>query len=479
MKLSRRRVLRAASVAGTVAIAGCSADSGADDGTEGADGEAPGNDSAGNDAAGSDGADDGSGEEPSSPEAAARQFTDRLFGGEYEAAVGQFADAYADGVSAPAVERTRLGFEAALGSFDGIESVETGVHSGFQSVELTYGFEAGTADLAVLTTDDAELAGYAYASEYEQADYVDPDAFEASEHTLEPEGCLLDATLTVPAGDESAPGVVLVHGSQPADRDLTTGANAFTDGVNKPYRDLAEGLASRGVAVLRYDLRTFACEVPAEEQTIDHVWIDDALHALDWLRDADGVDADRLAVVGHSLGGALAPEIARRDGDVAGAVGLAAPARPLEEVFLDQVEHLAEVGELTMDAVEQRRERWQNAAEQLRSGEYEPDEVLLNHPGAFWSSLEGYDPVETARALDAPQAYHQGGRDYQVTVEADFAQWRDAFADDDSVALAEHPELNHALMPGHGPQVPEAYAVPNQVAEAVVTDLADWIRAEL
>lgn len=478
MELSRRRLLQATGSAGTLVLAGCTDDGSADG--NGADPDADGNETDASDAGGNatdatdgdDGSGEGAGETPSDPESAARQFTSHLFAGEYEAVVGLFSDTYADQVSAAQVERTRLGFDAALGSFQEIQSTETGVQSGFESVDLTYAFAEGTGDFLILTNQDAELTGFQFAGEYEQADYAEPDAFEATEHTLEPEGCQLDATLTVPDRDEPAPGVVLVHGSLPQDQDLTSIAN-------EPFRDLAEGLASNGVAVLRYDKRTFACSVPPEEQTIDRVTIDDALFAANWLRDADGVDADRVAVTGHSLGAMLAPEIASRDDDLAGAVGLAAPARPLEDVFLDQVEHLATVGERTMQGAEERRRQWERAAEQVRNGNYESDEVLLNHPGAFWESVDGYDPIETASELDVPQAYHQGGRDYQVTVEDDFSQWREAFGDDDSVALSEYEQLNHAFMPGHGPQVPEAYAVPNQVSEELVTTLAEWVQTEL
>ncbi|KLU58747.1 hypothetical protein CEB3_c47640 [Peptococcaceae bacterium CEB3] len=45
------------------------------------------------------------------------------------------------------------------------------------------------------------------------------------------------------------PAVVLVHGSGPADMDESIGAN-------KPFRDIAEALSAKGIAVLRYDKRT-------------------------------------------------------------------------------------------------------------------------------------------------------------------------------------------------------------------------------
>lgn len=445
--------------ASVVAIAGCVGDSG--------DG---GNDSEPTDGApnATDGT-DSTGDDPADAEAAARQFVDHLFAEEYEAAQSLFTASVRDQATPAILERMHLGFAAAGGEFRAIDGVETGVRSGLTTVTLTLRLERTTAPLRVAVTDALELQSAVIAGEYERASYVDPANFEATEHALERGGCELGATVTTPTDVDRAPGVVIVHGSGPSDRDLTLGAN-------KPYRDLAEGLSSRGIAVLRYDKRTNACSVPAAEYTVDHVTVEDAVHALSWFRQRDGVRSDDVTVLGHSLGAMMAPEIAARDGQVAGAVGLATPARPLTEIFLDQIDHLATVGEYTLSGVDQQRTQWQRAAEQIRNGNYEDDEPLLGFTGAFWRSLEGYDPVERAGALSMPQHYLQGGRDYQVTMEGDFATWQAAFDDDTSVALTAYDPLNHVFLPGQGPSVPEAYNVPNEVPESVVADLATWIR---
>ncbi|MDZ7606573.1 MAG: hypothetical protein U5K79_13515 [Cyclobacteriaceae bacterium] len=56
--------------------------------------------------------------------------------------------------------------------------------------------------------------------------------------------------MTLPKGKNSFPIVLFVHGSGPNDRDETIGPN-------KPFRDIAYGLAEKGIASLRYDKRTF------------------------------------------------------------------------------------------------------------------------------------------------------------------------------------------------------------------------------
>ena len=118
----------------------------------------------------------------------------------------------------------------------------------------------------------------------------------------------LPATLTYPAGVARAPGVVLVHGSGPNDRDETVGAN-------KPFRDLAHGLAGRGIVVLRYDKRSKVAPLAfmGRPFTVDEEVVDDALSAAALLRGLPEVDPSRVVVLGHSLGGTLAPRIGERD----------------------------------------------------------------------------------------------------------------------------------------------------------------------
>ncbi len=74
-----------------------------------------------------------------------------------------------------------------------------------------------------------------------------------------------------------------------------------------PFRDLAEGLASRGIAVLRFEKRTkqYPEELMAEfpQMTVQEEFIDDALAAIRLLQDTPEIDAEQIYILGHSLGG--------------------------------------------------------------------------------------------------------------------------------------------------------------------------------
>lgn len=303
--------------------------------------------------------------------------------------------------------------------------------------------------------------------------YADESSFTERTLTLDAPGeCSLGGTLTLPTVDaagETVPGVVLVHGNGALDRDATVGPN-------KPFKDLAWGLASRGVAVFRYDKRTHACEVALADATIDDVTTDDAVTAVDRLRSTDRVD--EVFVAGHSFGGLLAPRIATRADSVAGVVLLAAgPTRPIADAIVAQQRHLARLDGTVTDAERQQLDRTRAVAERIRSLDIEDDEVVARLGGdEYYRSLREYDHAETAAALDVPVLVAQGGQDWQVTREADFRRWRSALDGEPNVEFTTYPELNHLFQPSTGKATRQEYFVPDtHVAERLIVDVAGFV----
>jgi dienelactone hydrolase len=279
----------------------------------------------------------------------------------------------------------------------------------------------------------------------------------------------------MPNGQGAFPAVVLIHGSGPNDRDETVGAN-------KPFKDLAWSLASRGIAVLRYDKRT---KVHADELawlangiTVKEETTDDALAAVDLLRRTDDIDAERIFVLGHSLGGMLAPRMAQADRDIAGLIIMAGPTRPLEDLVVEQTQYIVSLSG-DVSAQEQRQVeaiRQEVAAiKALKpSMDVSAQDQLLGAPPQYWLDLQGYNPAAAASVLPQPMLILQGERDYQVTL-IDFQGWVDALSGRSDVLLKSYPDLNHLFISGAGQSTPEEYLTPDNVAAIVIDDVANWI----
>lgn len=402
------------------------------------------------------------------------EFVQALDDGDFDGAAGAVAPALADGpMSAGQLETLWGQVQTQLGPLVEIQPHRLREEGEHRLVELSARFERQSVTLLVPLDGDGRVVGLqllpAADVAYAVPAYADTLAFTEREVTVGDEGWELGATLSLPRGDGPFPAVALVHGSGPNDRDETIGPN-------RPFRDLAWGLASNGIAVLRYDKRTRAHghRMDPLDMTLADEVVDDALAALALLRDVEGVDPHRVFVLGHSLGATLAPLIAERDGAVAGAILLAGMARPLASTVREQIEYLAGYQATTDEARDQVREILAQL-DRFEEGALPDTARVLGMPVRYIRELDDVGAVDVAARLGAPMLVLQGERDYQVTL-ADFRIWQDALAGRDDVTFQSYPALDHLFMAGEGPSTPEQYmAEQRKVAEAVIRDVAEWI----
>jgi uncharacterized protein len=340
-------------------------------------------------------------------------------------------------------------------------------------------FEKQRADLKLTFHPDGRLAGMfleaggASRPDWKAPAYVTPGAFREREVQIVSGPASLPGTLSLPVGDGPFPGVVLVHGSGPQDRDETIGGF-------RPFQDLAQGLASRGIAVLRYDKRTKVYQkelAGTRDMTIRQEVIDDALAALKLLRTTPRIDHRSVFLAGHSLGAMLAPSIGVLDGSLAGAVLLAAPSRPMAEVVRDQARFLAEAGapEAQRLMAPQILKEANTLADVYAGRPGPPSGMILGAPVSYWLDLKSYSPLEAARSLDKPLLILRGKRDYQVSM-ADFAGWKKAFGGRPGIVLKSYPALNHLFASGAGRGTPAEYEKPGHVAAEVIEDIAAFVK---
>ncbi|MGO9893583.1 MAG: alpha/beta hydrolase family protein [Bryobacteraceae bacterium] len=326
-----------------------------------------------------------------------------------------------------------------------------------QNINFQFGVNAGTG----LVSAPLMRPG---ATSWQRPDYSDPKTFREREVTFGEGENKLPGLLTVPtSGPGPFPAVLLVQGFGPKDKDDTSLAV-------KPARDLAEGLATRGILVMRYEKRTrqYFQRMLGKPYTAADETVDDALTALEFLRQQPGVDTHRVFLLGHDLGGYLAPRIATDDGKLTGLIMLGANASPLEDVM---IYNLAGVGvsPKNIDSAKLQAAR----VKKLESADSDAPSIL-GLPAEYWLDLKGYNPVEVAGKLNIPILVIHGERDFQVPPQ-DLKLWQQGLGERRNVTIHAYPALDHLMVAGEGKSTEADYKKPGHVAPLVVDEVARFI----
>ncbi len=413
-----------------------------------------------------------------SPTAIATRLLDRMNAGEYAQAESMFTAEMAKAVPAAKLKAVWESLPAQAGTAKGRGDPTVDTQGGTTLVTVPLPYEKTGLVAKVVVAADGRIAGFLIqpAPPPAPAPPADDAGFSERDFGIGTGERALPGTLAIPKGEPPSAGwptVVLVHGSGPHDRDETIGPN-------RPFLDIARGLAAQGIAVLRYEKRTQARPQDFAERayTIDDETTDDAVAAIAALRATEGVDPKRVFVFGHSQGGMLAPRIALKAGDVAGLVLFAAPARPLLDILIEQNVRMAVLGDgKTSDAERAAIERLKLQVQTARKdGDAAADALPMGLPASYWRSTDAVDPVVEAREAKLPMLVLQGARDIQV-VDADWQRWRAGFHDDPKVAFKLYEKLNHLGIAGEGEGSLAEYGTPGQVDARLIADVADWIEA--
>ncbi|HZK24987.1 MAG TPA: alpha/beta fold hydrolase [Oscillospiraceae bacterium] len=413
----------------------------------------------------------------------ANEFVAKLKNEDFTSAVGFFDTVMKKELPVSRLEEVWKTVEEQVGAFQSITETRTEDMGQAEIAIVTARFAQNLLDIRITFNQDKRISGLYFVpaqnqtTAYKTPPYAHPAKLEEIEVTIGEEWAL-PGTLTIPQGSGPFPAVVLVHGSGPNDRDETIGIN----GAVKPFKDLAWGLASQGVAVLRYDKRTkvYPDKLAALSNfTVQEETIADALAAVELLSQQKKIDPKKIYVLGHSLGGMLAPRIgAAAEDKLAGLVILAGPTRPLEELILEQTKYLANADGSTTEqeaaSIRQLEAQIVNIQDPNLSPSTPPTE-LFNAPASYWLDLRSYNPAETAKNLNLPMLILQGERDYQVTM-TDFAKWQQTIGEQSGVQLKSYPGLNHLFIKGEQPSLPAEYEEPGNVAQEVITDIATWLQ---
>ena len=367
---------------------------------------------------------------------------------------------------------------APLGKPERIEPAYEGTIQGYKAFYVPCVFSAMSSDL-ILAVQGGEIAGLspgAYSGGKEGI--AESDIFDSIELALAvPSLGELPGILTVPKGDGPFPAVVLIHGSGSSDKDETVGSL-------KPFRDIAEGLAEKGIAVYRFDKRSyvFGLRLAADKHmTLMDESVEDAVNAVQLLAKQEKIDPDRIFVLGHSLGGNAVPAISRElekaPVKARGFIMMAASPRPLDVLMREQYDYLYSL--MPEVTEEQQAEKDMAFAEldKLKDPDsLSEDDTILGVYSAYWKWLLDYDILQAAKEITLPVLLLQGEEDYQVTME-DFGIWKDAVGDKENWHLVSYPGLTHSFTAGQKSDGSAAYSREAKMDSSVINDIADYVNS--
>lgn len=302
-------------------------------------------------------------------------------------------------------------------------------------------------------------------------DYSAPaDApYTAEEVTLQtPAGVKLAGTLTLPKARPArgVPAVVTITGSGTEERDESLpGVVGY-----RPFRQIADTLGRRGIAVLRLDDRGIGGSDAGPRGATSGDFADDIRAALAYLRTRREIDASRLGLVGHSEGGMIAPMVAATDPKLRAIVLMAGPAHTGRAILKYQQEYAA-------DSMLRLTGTKRDSA--VRAMAHTLDSAATSEPWIHF--FLDYDPVATAKRVKQPVLILQGATDKQVTPEqaAELAAAFRASGNND-VTMKPFASTDHLFLADPVGN-PSGYAsLPSKnVRVEVLGTIADWLAARL
>ena len=282
-------------------------------------------------------------------------------------------------------------------------------------------------------------------------------------------GHILAGTLTMPegaSGTTPVAAIITITGSGPQDRDEYLGFGDF-----RPFRQLADSLGRRGIAVLRMDDRGTGASTGTFKRTTSAEFGEDIRAGLAYLRTRPEIDATRLGIVGHSEGAVIAPMVAEAEPTVRAIVLLAGVARSVRVALDMQMKNLINHNALLSPAGK--------------------DSAIANIPARVDSMMAAdpwmkffltHDPAATARRVTTPVLILTGANDQQAPPEQ-VEEQKAAFlaAGNRDVTARVVPGVNHLFVedadgfPGNYTKLPS----PVRIKPEIVGEVVDWLVSRL
>lgn len=395
----------------------------------------------------------------------------------------QFNDRMKSAIGIDKISTTWLQVLTQTGGFESFGDIDYVLTGGLSRVKIDLKFKVVVLQ-ATFALDSAEkVAGFFIAPKnnavYHKPDYIDDTKYTEIPVKFGKPPFILPAMLTVPTNGKNFPVVIMVSGSGPNDMDETLGPN-------KPFKDIADGLATLGIATLRFDKRTKAYkELSIQMQDsvdLNFEYTIDVAAAFDYVKQELApkykLNSKNILILGHSLGGTMIPRFAEKLPGAKGFIIMAGMTVPFEQALLNQYEYIfkldGKLDETEKANLDELSAKVKNMLSSDLSVKTPNDSLPLGLPASYWLDFRSYDPAKDAHKIKKPVLVLQGGRDYQVTME-DFQGWKQGLSGNKNATFKLYDDANHIFVSGNEKSTPSDYTHSGNVSKIVIDDIAKWI----
>ena len=375
----------------------------------------------------------------------------------YAKAYTFFDETVKNKISETLLKDTSEKLENQLGKFKSVLETNNLYYSDFEKMKL---------DIKITFNDNNKIIGFFFLPHKE----LKKENSLGKDLNIKINNIDLKGTILVPENETFKKLVIFVHGSGPNDRDETIFEN-------KPFKDIAESLFTKGIASYRFDKRTLSNpESFNDKSTIDDEVTNDIINIVTYFKNDSQFSNYEIIVLGHSLGAYLLPRIANKSNQISKIILLAANSRPLDKLIIEQYEYLYKLTptQELKDALQKVKEQTALLNSKVFNLNTTKENLPLNLSANYWKSILDYKPIKEIQKVKIPILILQGERDYQVTMK-DFELWKTKLKNNKKVSFISYPKLNHIFMSGEKPSDPKEYAIKGIVDEKVIEDIKIFI----
>lgn len=406
----------------------------------------------------------------------AKKYVEDMVAGNFETIEADFTNTLKSQLTATGLAEAYQAIAKDMGAFKSVENIDIVFKNGKAIVSEKSVYDLNGIKTSFTFDDKYKIDGIWLDFATLQEDLVENDKFKEVGVQIGEGDKKLSGILTLPKGVVKPSVAILVHGSGVHDKNETIGSAG-----NKPFRDIAFGLANNGVATLRYDKRYSVYPEQAQELgdkiTVEGEILKDVSYAVDMLAKNNEIDTTSIFILGHSQGGMLAPKIAKDNPVVSGIVSLAGSPRGLEDLVLQQNVNAINSNKGKLESQKPALiQEVKDEVEKIKNLKDGDKGILFGLPASYWISLKDTVGADVAPSLTIPMLFLQGDADFQVFVKEDYEAWKSVLVNKQNATFKLYEKLNHLFMPTLGLTDATEYDPKNSVSEVVTKDISDWIK---